>query len=238
VLFLDSQLKLTAMKKILLTTTLICSIIISAYGQLQIGLQAGFNYTTFGGPDVKTWGEMDVNPTWKPGFHLGGLITYDEFLPIVLEAGLYYSMKGCKYKGEMYDYEGGTGMTYNLVRIKDLKYIDLPLLARYYINENLSVFAGPEFAFLLSAKVRDKPEGGETEVIDVMDEYKGFDFLVALGLAYMLNNGLQIQLQYDHGLSNISDYGNGGESYYTIKNRVLKLSLAIMLSKLTGGSKD
>jgi hypothetical protein len=227
------------MKKILLTTTLICSIIITVHAQLQYGLRAGLNYATFGGPDAKTWGEMDVNPTWKPGFHLGGIITYDEFLPVVLEAGLFFSMKGCKYDGEYADYESGTGATYNLVRIKDLKYIDIPLLARYYINENLSVFAGPELAFLLSAKMRDKPEGGETEVTDVMDEYKGFDFLLALGAAYMLNNGVHIQLQYDHGLSNISDYGHGGQSYYTLKNRVIKLSVGIMLSKITSvGSKD
>ena len=227
------------MKKILITTTLICSIIITVHAQLQYGLRAGFNYATFGGPDAKTWGEMDVDPTWKPGFHLGGIVSYNEFLPVSLEAGLFFSMKGCKYDGEYADYESGTGATYNLVRIKDLRYIDIPLLARYYINENLSVFAGPELAFLLSAKMRDKPEGGETEVTDVKDEYKGFDFLLALGAAYTLNNGVHIQLQYDHGLSNISDYGHGGQSYYTLKNRVIKLSVGIMLSKITSvGSKD
>ncbi len=219
------------MRKLLLSTALLCCITFYVQAELLVGLQAGFNYTTFGGPDAKTWGEMDVNPIWKPGFHLGGIVTYNEFQPIVLEGGIFFSMKGCKYNGEMYDYESGTGETYKLLRIKDLKYIDIPLLVRYYFNKNLSAFIGPELAFLLSAKVRDKPEDGEKEVIDVKDEYKGFDFLLVLGVAYKLNNGAQLQLQYDHGLSNIvtSEYQN----YYTIKNRAIKLSVFIMLSKLT-----
>ncbi|MGF1639203.1 MAG: porin family protein [Cyclobacteriaceae bacterium] len=220
------------MKKVSLSLALIIGIVLNVQAQLAYGVRAGYNHANFGGPDARNWGEMDVLPNWKPGYHLGGFISYMDFQPFIFEVGLYFSAKGAKYTGEYYDVtENGNFSIIKMTRVEDLKYLDIPLHVRYLINENFSVFAGPQLSFMISAIRKDTPEGGQMESANAKDDYKSMDFLLDFGLAYMLDNGIQFQLEYNHGLSNISDYGHGGVSYYTLNNRVFKLSVGFVLNR-------
>jgi hypothetical protein len=218
------------MKSQLLILLLIFCISGTVSAQVTFGIRAGYNHDIFGGPDPKHWGFMNVDPVWKPGYHLGGAVLWEKCNPIILESGLYFTAKGTKYSGEEYDYEGGTGEMISLVRIKDLKYLDIPIHARYNFNENFSVFAGPQVSFLLSAKVRDKPEDGETIVEDVKSEYSTMDISFDIGATYFLSNGVNFQLQYDHGLADIVTYGDADYGY-DVKNRVIRISIGILLHK-------
>lgn len=92
-----------------------------------------------------------------------------------------------------------------------LNYLDLPLMAKYYISKRFSVEAGPQIGFLLSAKEDDN---------DYKDLFKTTNLAANMGIGYKLDSGLNFGARYSLGLSNINDIGN-------LKNRtgVLQLTL-------------
>ncbi|WP_340065838.1 porin family protein [Ascidiimonas aurantiaca] len=77
-----------------------------------------------------------------------------------------------------------------------LKYLNIPLMGKYYVAKGLSMEAGPQLGYLLSAKQEDN---------DVDDNFNRIDFGVNFGLGYKLENGLNFGARYNLGLSNIND---------------------------------
>ncbi|WP_026450779.1 porin family protein [Aequorivita capsosiphonis] len=80
-------------------------------------------------------------------------------------------------------------------------YIQVPLLAKFYIVEGLSVAAGPQFGFKVNEKVDYDSANIETE-LDT-DSLKTFDFQGTAGLEYKFNNGLFLQGRYSYGFSDL-----------------------------------
>lgn len=100
-------------------------------------------------------------------------------------------------------------------------YINLPVLAKIYVAEKLSVEAGPQIGFLLSAKERT------TDDNITIPNQKAVDFGLNLGLAYDLKNGVFFQSRYNLGLSNV----NSGPTSNGVKyaNSVIQLSVGVRL---------
>lgn len=227
------------MKKILLL--LFCLTPAVIFAQFRVGVRLGGNLANFTGSEVKQWGAANVDPTPMIKFHLGVYADYYILENLSIQPGLFYSAKGPKYEGEteIYDMDGNFNMA-DITYVKRLGYIDIPILFHYHINESLSVFIGPQFSFLLSAKVKNDADQevlnalGLDDEEDVKDSYRGFDLGLPLGLAYELASGLNIQLGYDIGLLNIAkgydyDGGDGGNRYYNVKNGVVKLSIGYVI---------
>ena len=84
------------MKRTLVTIVLMAGIVMSAMAQISIGIRGGYSHTIFGGKDAKAWGFLNAEPTWKPGFHLGGSVFIHDYQPLILEGGLYFSCKGTR----------------------------------------------------------------------------------------------------------------------------------------------
>ena len=94
-----------------------------------------------------------------------------------------------------------------------LSYLNIPLMGKYYLIKGLSVEAGPQIGFLFSAKNDDT---------DAKDSFKTLDFGVNFGLGYKFNNGLNIGVRYNLGLTDINDIDNStGKN----KNGVFQLSV-------------
>lgn len=94
-------------------------------------------------------------------------------------------------------------------------------MGKYYVTEGLSLQAGPQIGFLLSAKGKTEASAmglSIEEEEDVKDEFKGLDFGLNFGAGYELENGLGFDVRYNLGLSNISDYddANGGNGVFQI----------------------
>lgn len=106
----------------------------------------------------------------------------------------------------------GQGYSFNENTIA-LSYLNLPLMGKYYIAKGLSVEAGPQIGFLLSAK---------NEETDVKDSFNSFDFGVNFGLGYKLDNGLNFGARYNLGLTDINNLDN---SSFKNKNGVFQLSV-------------
>ena len=229
------------MKKSALVIFLMCTTF-AAFSQITIGVRGGLNYANFTGSEVKEWGFANVDPTGQIKFHLGGYVDYILTDQISLQGGLFYSAKGPKYDGtiEVYDFNSGESMMAPIIFKKRLGYIDVPILVHFHLTESISVFAGPQISFLISAKVKNDASAevlemlGVDEIEDVKDDYRGIDLGLPIGVAYNLGNGFNIQLNYDIGLIKIAkgydyDGGNGNDRYFNVKNGVVKLSIGYVL---------
>ena len=156
------------MKKLLLFT------VIAVFGftvnsqSVTFGVKAGVNFSNWGG-DADTDGIV--------GFYAGGLadITISEAFHVQPEL--------------LYSGEGGEDAEISFLRI--------PVMAKYYVINGLSIQAGPNFGFKVGAD-------------DFVDDFtKGFDVGLGLGAGYELANGLMFDARYNIGLTDISDYDDG-----------------------------
>ena len=73
----------------------------------------------------------------------------------------------------------GQGYSFNDNTVA-LSYLNVPLMAKYYVIKGLSVEAGPQIGFLLSAK---------NEIINVKDYFKTVDFGVDFGVGFLVEVG-------------------------------------------------
>lgn len=112
-----------------------------------------------------------------------------------------------------------------------LNYIQIPIMAKFYVSEGLSLEAGPQIGFLASAEVDsdstetslfDGSSVSTSSTVDAKEIVKSVDFGLNFGLGYKLDSGLNFALRYNLGLSNIYDVS---ETDVKIKNRVFQLSV-------------
>lgn len=146
-----------------------------------------------------------------------------------LESGLRFAAKGNKtsfdsdsdsFEGEAYSFEDKTR----------LNYIDVPVLARYQIGGNgFSVYGGVQPSLLLSANQKSSGSESENQSMNLKDSFKTLDMAGSLGVGYQFKNGIQLNLGYDHGFSNIAKSNAFGMG--NINNRTFKLSVGYALGR-------
>lgn len=125
-------------------------------------------------------------------------------------------------KGASADYSESVSGSVNTFESKrNLSYISVPVMAKYYIIERLSIEAGPQIGFLVSAK-RDYDYTESEDGEDIKDGYNTIDFGLNFGAGYKLDNGLNFSARYNLGLVNISKYAPDG---YSTLNNVFQLSV-------------
>lgn len=177
------------MKKIFLF--FISIMVFNGYSQkIKAGLKVGVNYANFTNSDIQT----DAITS----FH-GGLITEFSLLKnFSLQPELLYSTQGA----ELNDFGQ---------QIKnELGYISIPVLTKFYLNDDLSLELGPQASFLLSE--RNEVDAGDSNT---------FDFAVAGGLTYKFGKHFFIQGRYGLGLTEPKRDAD-------VKNSVLQGSIGFM----------
>lgn len=174
------------MKKIILSTvlTMFCFIVFAQdkpikNSDISLGLKGGLNLSFIAGDGTDNFDS-------KMSFHIGLVSEIPISDKFSFQPELIYSAQG--------DKETVDGMD---IKYK-LDYLNLPLLAKYYISEGFSLEAGPQIGLLLSSKA----EGGGIS-IDLKDMMKNVDFALGFGLGYKLENGINFSGRYNLGLSNI-----------------------------------
>ena len=176
------------MKKIILTVAAVFALTF-AHAQdkkksggdsdMKFGIKAGYTNSNFTG-DVSG---LSANG----GFYVGGLVDFSVSEKFHVQPELLYSVEGAK------DYK--------------VNYLRVPIMAKYYVIEGLSLQAGPEIAF--------KAGGDDT----IKNAVKSMDYGLGLGAGYELTNGLMFDARYNLGLANISDVGG------SVKNVSFQLGL-------------
>ncbi|KUJ61824.1 hypothetical protein AR687_11450 [Flavobacteriaceae bacterium CRH] len=189
------------MRKIILSALAVIAFGYTNAQSTRFGVKAGLNLTTFAGGNY-----YDANSL--VGFHVGGFAEIKIIEKLAIQPEVLFSTQGAKFDGG-FDGDWDT----------KLNYINIPVLAKFFITKQFTVEAGPQIGFLVSAK-----EDGQ----DAKDFYKSTDFGFNFGAGYNFTDNLSVGLRYTVGLSNIGDYETDDTEEYldSPKNSVLALSLA------------
>lgn len=136
-------------------------------GTFSLQPKVGLNVTKITGEGTKT----------KAGFTAGVEGMYQAAEKFGVSAALMYSLQGTKYEG--------VDKAYNM------HYLNIPILANYYVVKGLAVKAGIQPGFLVGAK----HDGNSFS-----DSCKKFDFAIPVGLSYEISN-IVFDARYNIGLT-------------------------------------
>ncbi len=194
----------TIMKKV---TLLLVAVFTFGYANAQekadmaFGVKGGLNISTITNADVD-----GINSKSLVGFHVG---FFGEFMisdKFTIQPEVLYSAQGVKL-----EFEGDNG------ELK-LDYINIPIMAKYYIADAFSLELGPQIGFLVSAKAKSD---GESE--DIKDELKSTDVSLNFGVGYDITENFMIGARYSLGLTRLQDEIFPGED--DSKNSVFQISV-------------
>lgn len=193
------------MKKILLLFFVISSTICTNAQSskreegIKLGIKGGLNVSNLAG-DVK-------NNEIRTSIHIGFLSEFIVSDKFSIQPEILYSGQGYIYKDE------------NTTEKNKLNYITLPVLAKYYILNNVSIETGPQIGALIYS--RSKTNEGSSKI----DNQSIVDFGLNIGMGYELKSGVFFQTRYNHGLTNINNSDSSNKTKYT--NSVFQLSVGI-----------
>lgn len=160
---------------------------IHAVGTWTFAPKIGLNLTNLTNTDGKL----------KPGLQVGVTAEYRVSDVFAIEPGLFYSMQGCKVP-TFHDAESGLNLD---AKFKN-DYLNIPVLAKAYVINGWNVFAGPQFGFLVSSKLKGSA-GNTTVSVKTSEYYKKFDFSLVIGTGYQFDCGMLVSVSYNAGLSKI-----------------------------------
>ncbi len=179
------------MKKVILTAMAVFAFSFANAQDTKFGVKAGLNIANLTG-DVEDASSLI-------GFQIGGFAEFKISEKFAIQPELMYSAQGASS-----DTDG------------DLKlgYLNIPVMAKYYVAKSFSLEAGPQVGFLLSAEV---------EGVDVKDVFESVDFGVNFGAGYDFTENLSAGLRYNLGLSNVAKTEAGED--FTVNNSVFSITV-------------
>ena len=187
------------MKNTLIVLTLILALAIGVNAQEEVkgltgkGIKLGLNFSDLTGDGLE--GEDLGN---RMGFAAGGFLTYSFSPQLAVQTEVLYMPKGIEEDISILDIKVG----------EYWDYLEVPILLKYSIpmegNIKPSFFAGPAFAFLMSAKIKI----GDEE-LDIKDGCKSMDMGLAIGggLTYQMTSvALTFDLRYTMSMTKFVDH--------------------------------
>ena len=208
------------MKKLFFTAAVVmCSLTAFAQskeGTFSIQPKAGINISNLSNKD---------NAKVKVGFTAGAEAEYQLTKQLSLSAGALFSMQGAKSTTVFREVDNTT----KEIREVDIKntmefdYINVPILANYYIIEGLAVKLGIQPGFNIIAK-RKRTDGVEKESKNLSDlgvDVRKVDISIPIGVSYELNDFV-VDARFNLGLTEVADAVKS-------KNRVFQITFGYQI---------
>ena len=188
------------MKKIILSAITVMAFAFTNAQETKFGVKGGLNITSFSGGNY-------YDAKSLVGFQVGGFAEIKIIERLSIQPEVLFSTQGAKQEFGNTDFD------------TKLNYINVPVLAKFYITKQFTVEAGPQIGFLVSAKNNGN---------DAKDSFKTFDTGFNFGAGYNFTENVSVGLRYTVGLANIADYEVDNTEQYldSPKNSVLALTLA------------
>jgi hypothetical protein len=213
------------MKKIMMIAAMMVAAVTAnaqnEVGQITLKPTVGMNIASM----TKTEGDSKV----RVGIAAGVEAEYGITESFSLSAGLLYSMQGVKGNGsfdldffdEYFNYVGDAEYT-GKATVK-LDYINIPILANYYVIPGLAIKAGIQPAFNVSKKVKFEGDviisGNKKETVNVDkkidDGVKAFQFAIPVGISYEYKNFV-LDARYNIGVTKAFKYTDSRHSVFQI----------------------
>jgi outer membrane scaffolding protein for murein synthesis (MipA/OmpV family) len=185
------------MKKVILSAVAVFAFGFANAQETKFGIKAGLNIANV----TNVEGAKS-----KIGFAAGGFADVKLSEKFHVQPELLFSTQGAKFESF------GTTGSFNL------NYINIPVMAKYYVVEGFNLQAGPQIGFLMSAK---SEFGGES--LDVKENLKTLDFGLNFGAGYDINENIMIDVRYNLGLSQLDKEVADGEK--VAKNSVIQIGV-------------
>lgn len=173
---------------------------------------------------IPEMGNLKLDKTVIGGGLIGGEVEYmvtDKFSAAI---GVNYSMAGSGWENTKTTYKGES------IEIKDTKlslgYLNIPVVANFYLFKGFAVKAGVQVGFLTNADIECELKGDHTSVKvdeDFMDECSKVDFSIPVGLSYEFDNHIVLDARYNIGLTKVNKESEPG--YKDLKNQVLQFTV-------------
>ena len=196
------------MKKILFTTVAIMAFGLMNAQEVKYGAKVGLNLSNVTG---------DIEDTKnKTGLLIGGYAEIKVTDKFSVQPEISYSAQGTKAEDSYSDMYGS--ITIDLTQ--KLNYLNVPVMAKYYVDKKFYVEAGPQIGFLLSAEQKAVAKGiyygetiNETEKVDNKSSLNSTDFGINIGLGFNFTDKIGANLRYTSGLSDIDKEDSNSEIY-------------------------
>lgn len=156
---------------------------ISAQEFIYFGVKGGVNFSTING-------DFEGSPESRTGYHLGLLAEVPLSDRFSIQPEVLYSAQGF----DVVEREDAENLEYKL------DYINVPVLAKVYLIQGLSIEAGPQIGFLVNEEI------GDANLDE--DQFKSIDFSLGMGASYKFNKFF-VSGRYNLGVSDIYDNGAG-----------------------------
>lgn len=176
------------MKKIAIA--LVCMImtvgVASAEGKFTFGPKVGFDLTNFWGKNIKHG--MQAN------YQVGAFAEYQFHKNVAIAPEVVFASQGGKFKAD------GVTSTFTT------NYINIPVMMKFYVIDDLSIDFGPQIGFNVYSKYTSKASSGGAEAkvkTDIKDATNTVDFGLGLGATYNLSSMAFVQARYTMGLTHV-----------------------------------
>ena len=208
------------MKKLFFAAAvLMCSL--TAFAQTKEG---SFNILPKAGINISTLSNKD-NAKVKVGFTAGAEAEYQLTKQLSLSAGALFSMQGAKSTTVFREVDNTT----KEIREVDIKntmefdYINVPILANYYIIEGLAVKLGiqPGFNIVAKRKRTDGVDKVSENLKNLGVDVRKVDFSIPIGISYELNDFV-VDARFNLGLTEVADLVKS-------KNRVFQITFGYQI---------
>jgi len=182
------------MKKTILLISLTILTLTTAKSQekIQFGVKAGFNFTNI-------ISDFLIEKEYKTGFHIGVLAEIPFGAKFSLQPEILYSTQGVKGNEILLTVHFPGGPAYPPFSAEyKLDYIQVPILAKFYLFKNFSLDIGPSFNFLVNI---EETRGS----VSISDFGNNFEFGGILGISYKLKSDLFGSIRYTKGFTDVFD---------------------------------
>jgi opacity protein-like surface antigen len=186
------------MKKIFLTAAAVFAFSFANAQDVKFGAKAGLNISSVTG-DTDFLGDVSS----KVGFQVGGFAEIKISDKFAIQPELLYSAQGAKtsYSDVI------EGFDVDVKETQKLAYLNIPVMARFYVAKGFSLEVGPQLGFLLSAEGEASfsvlGESGNVTT-DNKEDFNSTDFAFNLGAGYDVAENINLGVRYSIGLSNIA----------------------------------
>ncbi len=200
------------MKKILVVFLFFAGVVVSttslAQVQFSLGIKGGVNFANIN--------VSDPQATWdgKTGFH-GGAFALFKVTAFAVQPELIFSQQGSKVSFNSQDINA------------NFSYLNVPIMAKFYLPLGLNLQLGPQFGFLTTAESDYNPVTGSVGNTDLKEYYKNSDVSIGMGIGWDLPMKISIDARYNLGITEIEDNASLSQT----KNQVFQISVGYKLFK-------